>query len=230
VAFFFQFKIPEVMRRKSWLITGGRLSVPFYRMNLRHEGLFAQHRGLLACESYGKTVYYVCPRFHTNLELDHSFSKGEIHQLSAWFRPSKVTPPDYNSRHGAVYDYSGTKAEVRSKDPYRHEGHFDFATFARDWRSAVELATRQSNEEFFGGLVQELRSAGAKTNEELVELQAELADRLRDRQEGNTVPDTSAAEPSSILGLPPPPQSEAMKAQSLARSLFGLEILVGGRD
>ena len=230
VAFFFQFKIPEVMQRGRGLKAGGKLEAPFYRMNLRREKRYTQHRGLLAFEAQGKNIYYACPRFHTGPELDRLFSRGEIHEYSAWFRPSGITPADYTSPHGVVYDVAGRAAEIRSNDPRGHDGPFGFEAFAKAWTEAVKRAPKQKSAGFFTNLIGSLQRAQDIALGELRRLQAGLTEmRSRSDKDGLEL-DVRADGASSIQDLPPVRQGPAMTALNLARSLFGLEILVGGHD
>lgn len=107
VAFFFQFKIPNVLQRGRMLQNFVPLRSPFYRMNLRSENGYAQHHGLLQLEYEGENVYYVCPRFHEGDDFNALFALREVPQRSAWFRPTQVTPPDYLGPHGVAYDVFG---------------------------------------------------------------------------------------------------------------------------
>lgn len=230
VAFFFQFKIPEVMQRRRRLRNGSRLPAPFYRMNLRTKDHFAQHRGLLACEADGRNIHYVSPRFHTHEELDVLFSRGEVHDHTAWFRPSHVTPPDYTRAHGVVYDQPGQHAEVRSPTPREHEGPFDFEAFLAKWTATVESAPRESSDAFLGELIKTLRRAEEIAQAELPRLRTESEKQLRPPDKEPSFLYAYRDERSPLLALPRGQQSPALEAVNLARSLFGLEILVGGRD
>lgn len=152
VAFFFQFKVPQVLQRGSKLSNNTHLALPFYRMNLRAENGYRQHHGLLDLESHGANIYYVTPRFHKGDDFNVLFKRREIPNHSAWYRASLVTPPDFLKKHGVAYDSRGVPWEVRSSFPRYSNQPADIFDFINNWREAVRSAPKVSVEEFALGI------------------------------------------------------------------------------
>lgn len=223
VAFFFQFKVPEVLQRRVTLRTNDRLQTPYYRMALRHHHNYSQHRGLMELESSGANVYYVCPRFHKDEDLSSTFGSGAVIDRSAWFRPSQITPKNYDGPHGVVFDKSGKQSEVRS-DPRTVEGKIDFDEFTRQWEKSVTSAPLTTPKDFLSALQRQLEKAFLK---------AALAfERPQERGIEPSSQQTVSSIDFSELETPPeipatPIESDVRKTVRLAREL-GLEILVGG--
>jgi hypothetical protein len=159
VAFFFQFKIPDVLQKGAGLSSGARLLPPFYRMNLRQENAYAQHHGLRALENAGGNIYYVTPRFHSGADFDPYFSRNIIPNFSAWFRPSVVTPPNFAQPHGVVYDVTGKMWEVRSKGGRTGDGGIDFEAFLKRWTATCREAPVVPMEKFTAELGTKLEAA-----------------------------------------------------------------------
>lgn len=234
VAFYFQFKIPDVLQRGRTLTTGARLKLPFYRMNLRSENGYAQHHGLLDMEARGENVYYVAPRFHDSAMLDSLFSKREIPSHSAWFRPSNVTPPDYIKSHGAVYDDRGHLWEIRSRSRSLHYGPLGPDNFLIKWRESVENASRISPVTFLDHLIANIDAAvnaarrGQLTveeeNQKLRETNEPSEEHVRLSVEAIDEAWTSRLTPIEHKGNP------LIEAVLKARAQLGLEILIGGNN
>ena len=230
VAFFFQFKIPHVLQRGGALANLTRLRRPFYRMNLRSENGYAQHHGLLRLQADGGNIYYVCPRFHEGPDFHTLFARKEVPQHSVWFRPSQITPPDYMGRHGVVYDTVGQDWEVRSSDPRPGDGSIDYQSFGSAWARAVDAARPQRPAEFMGRVIRSLEvaiEAAAEGQVKVEQAAIDAPDTLKlDRAHEFEIP----SEPPRLLGLPTPSMDLLAQAVSRARSMLGLEVLVGGKS
>jgi hypothetical protein len=97
--FFLQFKIPQIMRRRSEPPRGMPLGfrTPYYRMHLRTERVnssgMTQHEQLMELEQNNPlSVFYVAPRFHTAEELDQNYLAQCVHDESEWFSLSGFDP------------------------------------------------------------------------------------------------------------------------------------------
>ena len=102
VPLFLQFKLSECMVRSTALeVKQGKLTAPFYRMNLRPPPS-DQHELLLELESSGEQVYYIAPMFHTEEEFNVAYLSGNILKRSIFLRPSAIgTLPDGRRHHVA---------------------------------------------------------------------------------------------------------------------------------
>ena len=229
VAFFFQFKIPDVLQRGRMLKNFVPLRSPFYRMNLRSENGYAQHHGLRRLEHDGENVYYVCPRFHEGDDFNALYGLKIVPQRSAWFRPSQATPPDYLGPHGIVYDIAGHDWEIRSPKRIPRQDPIDYPSFVFAWNRAVDSATPRRSESFIASLSESVETA------------------IRASEEGRAAvealgQETLAGDVAAIFDyqvereLPPPPRFRMpemgmlAKTVTRARGILGLEILIGGKD
>lgn len=139
VPVFLQFKIPQVVRRRSDYMPPG-FSPPYLRMHLRTKRP-NQHQLLLELEATQPLVFYATPNFWSVDRLDRFFATQQVHQQSLYIRPSAIGSLDNRSHHVA-YRRGDSIVWVRS-EPFRLEANPGAEQFAREVDTAVRRAERR---------------------------------------------------------------------------------------
>jgi hypothetical protein len=154
VAVFLQFKIPQVVRRRSDYMPTGFLP-PYLRMHLRtkHPN---QHQLLLDLEATQPLVFYATPNFWSVDRLDRYFAAQQVHQQSLYIRPSAIGPLDDRSHHVA-YRRGHPTVWVRS-EPFRLEAIPGSEQFAKEVDIAVRRAKRRESIAFLRELAVDISS------------------------------------------------------------------------
>jgi hypothetical protein len=152
VPIFLQFKIPQVVRRRSDQMPPG-FAVPYLRMHLRTKRP-NQHQLLLDLEARGKLVYYVVPDFWTTRTLDRHFIEQRVPARSWYISPSRIGPLD-SDPHYVAYRLGNDTAWRHSK-PHLLNGQFGAENFAKDLDHAVATAERQEPLSFFQRTAREI--------------------------------------------------------------------------
>lgn len=118
--FFLQFKIPQIMRRRSAGMPTG-FHTPYFRMHLRTERVnssgMTQHEQLMELERVNPlSAFYVAPRFHTTDELDQHYLTHRVHDESEWFSLGGFdsSTPLTREPHRIAYDFAPDKCVVQS--------------------------------------------------------------------------------------------------------------------
>lgn len=135
--FFLQFKIPQIMRRRSSGPKGmpPGFHTPYYRMHLRTERVNAsgmtQHGQLMELERENPlSVFYVSPRFHTAEELEDHYLHRRVHDETEWFPLSGFDPADPLTRepHRIAYGNAPGMCVVQSTPfPFKERMSFKAA-------------------------------------------------------------------------------------------------------
>lgn len=105
---FFQYKLPELMRRGTafelakWSCPG--LTVPFFRVSLMRSDISRQHKLLMDLEArYPSCVFYAAAHLRNIREFDQAYAAAAIAQQSTFFSPTEIgTLPD-NKVHTIAY-------------------------------------------------------------------------------------------------------------------------------
>jgi tRNA U38,U39,U40 pseudouridine synthase TruA len=105
---FFQYKLPELMKRKSaaeiskFNLSG--LSVPFFRMPLMRRDISQQHQQLIKLEQiYPGTVFYASPCLRNRQEFDRAYCSTSVHKQSVFFSPNEIGPILDHKTHSVAY-------------------------------------------------------------------------------------------------------------------------------
>lgn len=146
VPIFLQFKIPQVVRRRSTKMPTG-FTKPYLRMHLRTKRP-NQHQLLLDLETSGKVVAYAAPDFWQTSELDRYFNDQVVHLKTRYFTPSQIGALD-DKAHEIAYCTSNPEAWLFS-EPRKLDGHCDGEAFGKQISLAVKRARRQSPLDFLG--------------------------------------------------------------------------------
>lgn len=148
VPIFLQFKIPQVVRRRSLKMPAG-FTKPYLRMHLRTKRP-NQHRLLLDLEASGKLVAYATPDFWQTNQLDGYFAAQEVPLRTRYFTPSQIGPLD-DKPHQVAYCTGKPDAWLFS-EPHKLDGKFDAESFGKQISTAVRRARRQEPLEFLDHL------------------------------------------------------------------------------
>jgi len=148
VALFLQFKIPQVVRRRSLKMPDG-FTKPYLRMHLRTKRP-NQHRLLLDLEASGKVVAYATPDFWQTSELDAYFTAQVVHLRTRYFAPSDFGALDDNA-HQVAYCTGNPTAWLFSQ-PYKLANRSDSEGFGLRISAAVQKARKQEPLNFLYGL------------------------------------------------------------------------------
>lgn len=148
VPIFLQFKIPQVVGRRSRKMPAG-FTKPYLRMHLRTK-IPNQHQLLLDLETSGKLVAYATPDFWETNQLDSYFTARAVPLRTRYFRPSGIGPLD-DKPHQVAY-YTGIPDAWLYSEPHKLEGTFDAETFGKEISTAVRRARRQDPLNFLNRL------------------------------------------------------------------------------
>lgn len=108
VPLFFQFKLPELMVRRSAVeIRKHRLpglEVPFYRMPLMRRDLSQQHSYLIDLEKkFPQAVFYASPALSDLSRFNSAYSSCKVHEETRFFSPNSIGPLPDDKIHSVVY-------------------------------------------------------------------------------------------------------------------------------
>jgi hypothetical protein len=144
VAVFFQFKVPQVLQRDSYLRPTG-FPLPYYRIPLRTKTP-NQHKLLLDLESRNELVFYAAPKFHQDQSLDRHYRNSEVASNSAFFLPSDVGILDEKAHHIAYC--SNSSVGWICSQPTRMKSGSSFQEASVKIHNAVSQAPSRSPDEF----------------------------------------------------------------------------------
>jgi hypothetical protein len=164
VPLFFQYKLPELMRRGTafeiakWNCRG--LTLPFFRISMMRSDVSRQHELLMKLEArYPSCVFYAAACLRNIGEFDRAYNSAAIAQQSAFFSPTEIGALPDNRVHTIAYQLGLAPAyfcsEPKEIKAQTYEGlaellgsHFHQARFdeiedsAREVRESVlELAS-----------------------------------------------------------------------------------------
>lgn len=147
-AVFYQFKVPQVIRRSSKYQPKG-FSLPYYRIPLRTQDP-NQHKLLIDLESSGKLVFYSTPLFHQGQELNRNYVHSVVARRSSYFRPAAIGVLD-SEKHHIAYSPKSRFAWAYS-EPVQITGGISSSAAMRSIENAIERAPRQTQSEFLSDL------------------------------------------------------------------------------
>lgn len=123
---FFQFKLPELVTRKSRRGAQAKikgLSIPYFVVEIMPLSRSHQHDILVDLERrMPGAVFYASPRQTCKACLDFCYIKGCVHRCAAWISPAQIGPLQDNGAHKIIYepyaDYGWFCSEPRKVDFY----------------------------------------------------------------------------------------------------------------
>jgi hypothetical protein len=182
VPLFFQYKLPEIMKRSTAAeIADYHLpdfSVPFFRMHLMRRSLSAQHHKLIELEqAYPGRVLYASPCLQDISQFNTAYNAARVHERSAFFSPNEIGLLSDNKDHSVAY----------------RDGSLD-AYFCSEPRKIAATSyadlTMKARSLFEGGLSSSLESAAAQlrgsirqfVSPQMRSAEAEIEQRVRSRR------------------------------------------------
>jgi hypothetical protein len=150
VAVFFQFKVPQVLRRSS----RGRppnFPIPYYRIPLRTKRP-NQHQLLLDLESQHKLVFYAAPLFHQSNDLNQYYVQSAVANHSAFFLPSDIGQLDERDHHIAYCQTSSVGWYC--SEPTKIKRSISAKAASKTIQHAVANAPKRSPEQFIEQLAE----------------------------------------------------------------------------
>ncbi len=151
---FLQFKIPQVVTRKSIMQPPG-FSLPYYRMHLRPCRHSTQHQSLLRHEGRGRLVYYVTPVFHKTEDLNKYYDSHEVVHNSAFVRPRQIGKLD-DDPHYVAYMLGNSNGWLRSQLT-RLDGRINSRHFFDEIEHSLDIVPPATiGHDFFSPLAEEI--------------------------------------------------------------------------
>lgn len=126
---FFQFKLPELITRKSHRGVQAKiedLSIPYFIFQIMPRSRSQQHNLLVAIERrMPGSVFYASPRQEFKSLFDICYIEGCVSFCSAWISPAEIGPLMDDDPHSIVYEpdarfswFCSEPREVRLHDPF----------------------------------------------------------------------------------------------------------------
>ena len=106
--FFLQFKRSEFLSRSNakYHHVFGSSYYRFHLHALRHS---QQHNLLIHLERCGNPVFYVAPKFHTNLEMHNSYFGRSVVRNSIWVAPTEIGNLPDDDEHSVCFNQSESR-------------------------------------------------------------------------------------------------------------------------
>lgn len=217
VPLFFQFKLPELMRRgTAFEIAGGHcpgLQVPFFRISMMRRDISRQHALLMRLEArYPGCVLYAAPALAQARDFDVAYNAGEVARQSVFFSPNDI---------GALPDDRPHSVAYRQDLPTGYFCSDPRPVKALSFGGLADTLGSRFQEERFGRLVdsaRELREVVASiASPQIRQTQGEIEERVVARQSVSR-PARRAARDRAATDL--------LVAREMARVDFGVELLV----
>jgi hypothetical protein len=212
VAIFLQFKIPQVVRRRSSR-TPTNFPIPYLRMHLRTSRT-NQHRQLLELEMIGNLVAYATPDFWEVTDLDAHFTTQNVQLNTRYFAPSDIGGLD-DKPHYIAYSPDTPVAWLRS-EPRMLNAKSDAESFWRRVAAAVRQAPEKEPVAFLTELADTISELTTSDYEKdsFAGLEPKTSRDRRRNREGNN---------SKIV-------SAARRAAYLSQVRLGCALAIGGRN
>ncbi len=112
--FFLQFKRSDYLSRsnaKYYYIFGS----PYYRFCLHALRYSQQHNLLIHLERCGNPVFYVAPKFHTNLEMHNNYFGRSVARNSIWLAPTEIGNLPDDDEHSICFNHSESQVYLCSE-------------------------------------------------------------------------------------------------------------------
>jgi hypothetical protein len=108
VPLFFQYKLPELMKRgTAFEIANGHcpgLSIPFFRIAMMRRDVSRQHELLIRLEArYPSNVFYATPCIANVDDFDKAYNGAAVARQSVFFSPTDIGPLPDHKAHSIAY-------------------------------------------------------------------------------------------------------------------------------
>ncbi|MCC4211024.1 hypothetical protein [Vibrio parahaemolyticus] len=124
--FFLQFKRSDYLSRANAKYHNV-FNSPYYRFNLHALRHSRQHNLLLHLERCGNPVFYVAPKFHTNLEMQNHYFARSVCKSSIWIAPTEIGSLPDDDEHSICFNQSESQVYFCS-EPKSVEHRMSFQT------------------------------------------------------------------------------------------------------
>jgi hypothetical protein len=219
VPLFFQYKLPELMKRNSArelsITPPLKLVIPFFRMPVMRRDLSKQHQLLISLEkSFPGAVFYASSCLSDIHSFNAAYNAARVHDRSALFSPSDIGPLPDDKEHSVAYQDGKSFAYFCSEPRQIHA--ITFATVAQGARSLFERDPRFRKLPIASrSLLEVIRSL---VSEPMRATESILAQRIRVRRaalrEGPTISPTDEA------------VEDILVAREMARVDLGIDVLI----
>ncbi|MER9707841.1 hypothetical protein NKJ10_27110 [Mesorhizobium sp. M0204] len=219
VPLFFQYKLPELMKRgTAFEIASGHcpgLSIPFFRIAMMRRDVSRQHELLLRLEArYPSNVFYAAPCIANISDFDRSYNGATVARQSIFLSPGEIGPLPDDKAHSLAYKPGLATGYFCSKPKPTKVQTFD---------DLAALFKEQFAEKRFA----EVREAAREMRENALELASPSM-----RQAEQLIAERVGARRIQILdGAARPPEEERavtdiLVAREIARVDLGVDLLV----
>lgn len=218
---FFQFKLPEHMRRgTAFELTKYHcpgIAVPFFRVALMRRDLSNQHKCLLALEKkHPHAVFYVAPFIESTNQFNRSYNNAKVHENSVYLSPRSIGKLPDDLAHTIAYQ-SGLKTAYFCSDPKPIKAlifeDVQKLTIARlDSKVSISETARQVREDVLSFATPAMRDAVGAVDQ-----------RARARQEAEV--GVAASSPERIQTV-----TDILVAREVARISLGLDLVFAQPD
>ncbi|WP_313384884.1 hypothetical protein [Pantoea sp.] len=103
IPFFFQFKKSNFLSRSHSKYYKS-FNTPYYQFYLHAKKYSKQHELLLHLENSGNPVFYIAPKFHTNVELHDNYFNSTIGESSICISPKQIGILPDNEEHSICFN------------------------------------------------------------------------------------------------------------------------------
>jgi hypothetical protein len=119
---------------------------PVYRMHIRPGRVSRQHQMLLDLEATGELVFYVAPRFSSEIEFNNAYLARTILEMSIFVTPLEIGSLNEEAHHLA-FDDSGSKFVLYSDPRQLAHGSRSGESLMERTRSKQRRLTHEALEE-----------------------------------------------------------------------------------
>ncbi len=219
VPLFFQYKLPELMRRgTAFEIASGQcpqLSLPFFRIAMMRRDLSRQHALLIGLEArYPSHVFYAAPTLQDTPAFNRAYDHAAVVQNSAFFSPTDIGPLPDDKAHSIAYKPGLSVGYFCSEPRIINALTFEALT------SRISASLKSDRFSNVGDVARTLRediltlaSRSWRQTESL------LSDRLRARLAERRVGETRTPEQERVL-------IDILVAREIARVDLGIDLLI----
>ncbi|GLS33093.1 hypothetical protein SAMN04488498_13312 [Mesorhizobium albiziae] len=219
VPLFFQYKLPELMRRgTAFEIASGqcpRLSRPFFRIAMMRRDLSRQHALLIRLEAkYPSQVFYAAPTLPDASAFNRAYDRAAVAQHSAFFSPTDIGPLPDDKAHSIAYK-SGLSVGYFCSEP-RTINALTFEALSSRTSTSLKSDRFSNVEDTARALREDVLALASRPWRQTESL---LSDRLRARLAQRTVGETGTPEQEQVL-------TDILVAREIARVDFGIDLLI----
>ena len=198
VPFFFQYKLPEIMKKSTAgeiANSGAPLTLPFFRMPLMRRDLSDQHQILIDLEkTFPDAVYYASPEIRSQRGFNIAYNAANVHRRSVLFSPTEIGPLPDNKNHTVAYEAGAVVAYYCSEAKELHAKRYEkiiqaaLSLFEIDRFKTLEVASHELRD-----------SVRSRVRPSMREVEGQAEQRIRSRRA--TSPDRNPKREQAIVDI-----------------------------